>query len=199
MPDKESRRAGPRKRRYRQDARARAAQQTRESILDAAAQCFSIDPYDAVSLRQIAKAASVTVQTVLRIFGSKGGLFEATAARAVEQIGAEREAALDKDPRTAIATICVMYERWGDATHRVFAQEDRVQSIRTVAERGRAYHRRWVRALFGKRLRGPSRERRLAVLVGLLDLESYRRLRAQGLGPRAARDALYDAAVTLLR
>src|SRR3954464_4822688 len=90
------------KRPYRQGARALAAQRTRESILDAAAYCFSIDPYDAVSLEEIANGASVTVQSVLRIFGSKEALFEAAAERAVQQVNVERDAALAKAPRAAI-------------------------------------------------------------------------------------------------
>lgn len=187
------------KRRYRQEARARAAEKTRAAILDAAAARFSADPYDVVSLEQIAAVAAVTVQSVLRIFGSKEALFEAAAARAVAEIGAERQVAVDDDPAQAIALMCRIYERWGDITHRVLAQEERVPSIRAVAERGRAYHRRWVRSLFAGRLRGRSRARRLAVLVSLLELESYRRLRAQGLGARAARDALFDAAMALAR
>jgi AcrR family transcriptional regulator len=199
MSARESHQTGRRKRSYRQGARAQAAQQTRESILDAAAYCFAIDPYDAVSLEEIAAAASVTVQSVLRIFGSKEALFEAAAERAVKQVNAERDAALAKDPRAAIETLCNIYERWGDATHRVIGQEDRVPSIRAVAERGRSYHRQWVRSLFGKRLAGASRTRRLAVLVTLLDLDSYRRLRAQGLGARATQQALYDAAMALCR
>ena len=191
------------KRRYRQGARAEAARRRREAILDGAAQSFSSQPYDAVSLEEIARAGKVTVQSVLRIYGSKEALFEAAAARAVQQIAAERQAALDADPRTAIATLCRIYERWGDATHRVVAQEERVPSIRAVAERGRADHRRWVRALFARRLprrlAAAARKRRLALLVTLLELESYRRLRAQGLGARAAEEALHEAALALLR
>jgi AcrR family transcriptional regulator len=199
MSARDSRRPAARKRPYRQGARAQAALKTREAILDAAADCFSSDPYDAVSLEEIAAAASVTVQSVLRIFGSKEALFEAAAERAMQQVNAERDAALAKDPRTAIETLCNIYERWGDATHRVVGQADRVPSIRAVAERGRAYHRQWVRSLFPKRLGGASRAPRLAVLVTLLDLESYRRLRAQGLGARAPQRALYDAAMALIR
>jgi len=187
------------KRPYRQGARAVAAQQTRAAILDAAARAFAGGAYDAVSLERIAAAASVTVQTVLRLFGSKDGLFEAAAERALAELGAERDAAVDERPRSAIATMCRMYERWGEATHRVLAQEDRVPSIRRVAARGRAHHRRWVRALFAKKLRGAAKQRRLALLTALLELESYRRLRALGLGPRAACDALHEAVVALLR
>ena len=187
------------KRRYRQTARARAAARTREAILDAAAARFARSAYDDVHLEEVAAAASVTVQSVLRIFGSKGRLFEAAAERAVAQLGFDAGAALDGDPRAAIAARCRVYERWGDATHRLLAEADRIAAVRAVAARGRAHHRRWVRALFGRRLAGRSRDRRLAVLVGLLDLESYRRLRAQGLGPRAACDALVDAALALAR
>src|SRR3954467_12074175 len=92
---------GKPKRTYRQGARAEAAQQTRASILGAAARLFSSDPYDAVSLDAIPPAASVAVRSVLRIFGSKEALFETAADLAVRKVNAERDAALDKDPRTA--------------------------------------------------------------------------------------------------
>lgn len=195
----QSRRPGRSKRPYRQSARALAAQKTRDAIVAAAAYCFAKDPYDTVSLETIAAAASSTVQTALRIFGSKEALFEAAAERGVQQVNAERDAALGKDPRVAIATLCRIYERWGDATHRVVVQEDRVPSIRGALERGRAYHRQWVRGLFGRELRGAAGSRRLAVLVTLLDVDCYRKLRAQGLGARATEQALYEAAMALVR
>jgi AcrR family transcriptional regulator len=178
------------KRRYRQGARALAAERTRTSILVAAGLAFSAEPYDEVSLERIAATAGVTVQSVLRIFRSKEALFEAAAQRALQEIRSQEP---ESDPARAVAAMCALYEEWGDATHRLLAQVDRVPAIRAVLERGRAHHLAQVRALFGKHLREP----RLAVIAALLSLESYRHLRSQGLSARAAREALLGAALAL--
>jgi AcrR family transcriptional regulator len=181
------------KRRYRQGARALAAERTRTSILVAAGLAFSVEPYDEVSLERIAATAGVTVQSVLRIFGSKEALFEAAAQRAFQEIVAQLRQEPESDPAKAVADMCAVYEEWGDATHRLQAQVERVPAIRAALERGRAHHLAQVRALFGKRVREP----RLAVIAALLSLESYRHLRGQGLSARAAREALLSAALAL--
>ena len=74
---------GLRQRPYRMRARAQAAQATAQAIIAAARVLFAERPYDQVSLPVIAERAGVTVQTVLRRFGSKEELFAAAAQRAV--------------------------------------------------------------------------------------------------------------------
>ena len=64
---------------YRMVARAEAAEATARAIIAAARRLFSELPYDEVSLPAVAAAAGVTVQTLLRRFGSKDGLFAAAA------------------------------------------------------------------------------------------------------------------------
>jgi AcrR family transcriptional regulator len=56
-----------------------AAKATAEAIIAAARLLFARLPYDEVSLPEVAKQAGVTVQTVLRRFGSKDKLFAAAA------------------------------------------------------------------------------------------------------------------------
>ena len=54
------------KRTYRQRARAQSAEATREKVFAAAETRFGEDPFDRVSLKDIAKSAGVGLQTVIR-------------------------------------------------------------------------------------------------------------------------------------
>jgi len=86
-----------RQRPYRMTARAQAAEATAQAIIAAARVLFAERPYDQVSLPVIAERAGVTVQTVLRRFGSKEELFAAAAHQRSGQIRADREAAPPRD------------------------------------------------------------------------------------------------------
>ena len=99
-----------RQRPYRMRARAQAAEATAQAIIAAARALFAERPYDQVSLPVIAERAGVTVQTVLRRFGSKEELFAAAAAQRSGQIRADREAA----PPGDLTHLVAHYERWGD-------------------------------------------------------------------------------------
>jgi AcrR family transcriptional regulator len=66
---------------YRMVARAEAAAATAERILDAAIEVFWETPGEQFSLDEVARRAGVTVQTVIRRFGGRGGLFAAAAER----------------------------------------------------------------------------------------------------------------------
>ncbi len=69
------------RRSYRSALRHRQAQQTRSSILDAAARHLERDGYSKSSLRLIAESAGVSVETVYATFGSKAALFAALGGR----------------------------------------------------------------------------------------------------------------------
>jgi AcrR family transcriptional regulator len=64
-------------RRYEQRLRADAAEQTRQSILDAVYEQLRREPSKPVSLEQVARMANVARSTVYLIFGSRAGLFDA--------------------------------------------------------------------------------------------------------------------------
>jgi AcrR family transcriptional regulator len=65
---------------------AQAAQATAQAIIAGARTLFAERPYDQVSLPLIAERSGVTVQTVLRRFGSKEDLFAAAAQQRSGQI-----------------------------------------------------------------------------------------------------------------
>ena len=59
--------------------RAAAVEATRERILDAACDAFLASWYDEVTLRGVAVAADVALQTLVNHFGSKEALYGAAA------------------------------------------------------------------------------------------------------------------------
>lgn len=64
-------------RRYEQQLRARAAEDTRRRILDAVYQRLVAVPSEPVSLDTVAKIAGVARSTIYTVFGSRAGLFHA--------------------------------------------------------------------------------------------------------------------------
>jgi AcrR family transcriptional regulator len=163
---------------YRMRARAKAAESTARAIIAAARVSFAERPYDEVSLPVIAERAGVTVQTVLRRFGSKEEVFVAAAQQRSSQIRADREAA----PPGDVAHLVAHYERWGDEQAYLLAQEARVAAIRTITDAGRRYHRNWVTRAYGPalaKLPPATRRRKLAQLTAVTDLVTWRLLRRE--------------------
>jgi AcrR family transcriptional regulator len=174
---------GLRQRPYRMRARAQAAEATAQAIIAAARALFAERPYDQVSLPVIAERAAVTVQTVLRRFGSKEDLFAAAAHQRSAQIRADREAA----PPGDLTHLVAHYERWGDEQAYLLAQEARVATIRAITDAGRRYHRDWVASAYRPalaKLPPATRRRKLAQLTAVTDLATWRLLRRElGLSP----------------
>jgi AcrR family transcriptional regulator len=169
---------GLRRRPYRMGARAQAAQATAQAIIAAARVLFADRPYDQVSLPIIAERAGVTVQTVLRRYGSKEELFATAAQERSGQIRADREAA----PPGDVTHLVAYYERWGDEQAYLLAQEARVAAIRAVTDAGRRYHRDWVTRAYGPalgKLPPATRRRKLAQLTAVTDLATWRLLRRE--------------------
>ncbi len=187
-----------RQRPYRMKARAQAAEATAQAIIAAARVLFAERPYDQVSLPAIAQGAGVTVQTVLRRFGSKEDLFAAAAHQRSGQIRADREAA----PPGDLTHLVAHYERWGDEQVHLLGQEARVAAIRAITDAGRRYHRDWVTRAYGPALATlppATRRRKLAQLTAVTDLATWRLLRRElGLSPdqtTAAIRELVDASL----
>lgn len=184
------------KRPYRMDARAEAARETAERILDAAIAAFLERPTDRLSLAEIASRADTTKQTILRHFGSKDGLFAAAAKRAFAQVEAERGEVEPGDVARAVAVLVAHYERVGDGVVRMLAEEERSPVLAQIAERGRELHASWCERVFAPALArssGVERERRLAQLVAVCDVYTWRLLRrVRGLSRRQAELALVE-------
>lgn len=135
------------KRAYRQSARALAAEATAERIVDAFEAQMQQRWFDEIRLDDVARAADVTTQTVIRRFGSKEGLLEGLQQRISKVVGVRRdvpEGAVD----AAVASLIEDYEEHGDIVMRVLAQEDRFPVCRVVTDVGRREHRKWIAKAF---------------------------------------------------
>ena len=157
-------------RRYRQGARAVAALQTRERILDVAEALFWERDPDDITLEVIAERAGVTVQTVLRRFGSKDDLFQVALEERAGNIAAERKPAAP-DARSAVAALVASYERMGDANWRILRHEDRYPLLHQAMTRARTLHRQWLHSAFEGALPVDpvERERAVDALFTVLD------------------------------
>lgn len=167
---------------YRQGARARAAQETGHRILDAAVALFYERPTDQIPLDEVARRAGVTVQTVLRRFDSKDGLFAAAAARESERVQHHRSAARCDDLDQAVSVLVEHYEQVGEGVLRLLAEEHRTPALAGVVERGRQVHLDWCRTVFAPALgarRGTARARLLAQVVAVCDVQTWHLLRHQ--------------------
>jgi AcrR family transcriptional regulator len=161
-------------------ARADASQATASRVLDVAVELFTDKPYEDVSLEEIAGRSQVTKRTVLRRFGSKEALFLTAMERAGREEMRQREEAPVDDVAGAVANVVAHYERWGPNRLRLLSQEDRIAVVAEDVEIGRRYHWSWVERTFARLiggLTGAPRKRRIAALVAITDVYTWKLLR----------------------
>ena len=158
-------------------ARAQAVEQTRERILDAVVALHLERLSSDISLADMAAAAGVSVQTVLRHFGTRDRLVEAARERAVENVQDERRTE-PGDIAGAVRAVVHHYERVGDGVLMLLAQEGTETFAAEVTSRGRAMHRQWVVDSFGPALpAGRGAEEVVDVLVVATDVYTWKLLR----------------------
>lgn len=184
------------KRAYRMQARAAATEATRLKILDAASAAFDELPVDTITLAAIADRAGVSVQTVLRHFESRDGLFVATLVHLSGQAAGDRDVESGADVEEIVDVLVDHYERFGDKMLRTLSQEDRVPALRVLTDFGRNYHLEWCEKAFApalKGLRGAQRKRRAFQLVALTDIYTWKILRRdRSLTPRQTKLAMVE-------
>lgn len=166
------------RRRYTMTARADAAAATGERIKDAALRSFSETPFNEVTLASVAERAGVTVQTVIRRFGSKEGLFEAVAAREFKRVRHERmvEGSNRVGLASAVHVLVAHYEKDGAMMLRLLAQEARSRALAKLLSEGRMLHEEWVRTNCAEVLVGGESET-LAAAIAATDLYVWKLLR----------------------
>lgn len=161
-------------------ARAQSAARTADRILDATLANYAALPFDALRLEQIATDAGVTVQTVLRRFGSKSALVCALVVREAQRIADTRAGAPPADLAAVVAELVDHYERYGALISKMYAEAPAVDGLPELAQRAREGHTEWcasvLRALAP---RAASDAVRLAQLVVALDATSWRILRLE--------------------
>jgi AcrR family transcriptional regulator len=191
------------KRPYRMGARAEAAAETERRIFTAFRDLVSERPFAQVTLDEVASRAEVTVQTVIRRYGSKDGLIRAVAAAVRAEVQEQRFEAPVGDIPGAIANLVEHYEASGDETFRLLCQEEQVPVLGEVLSNGCALHRDWVARVFApwlEALRGAERARRTAQLVAICDVFTWKLLRRDlGLSRKQTEHAIREMLERVLR
>lgn len=148
--------------RARADATERTRQRVLRAVVDLSRETMSLE----IVLAAVAERAEVSVQTILRHFGSKEGLFDAVEAFAQTEVVQERTAPAG-DVEAIARVLLDHYESAGDWTLAILAQEGRSARARRVTDRGRVLHREWVGTVFAPQLCACAEPDRL-VLTDLL-------------------------------
>jgi AcrR family transcriptional regulator len=160
-------------------ARAEQSDATRRRILDAAMGILfgSLAP---VTLTSTAERAGVSVQTILRAFGSQSALVVAAAEDAWRRVADQRGQAPVGDIAASVKVLFIHYETYGDRLIQARAREGAIPELSAGLNRARADHRRWVARTYRPQLAArpePERERILNALVTLTDVYTWKLLR----------------------
>ena len=165
------------KRSYTMTTRARATEQTRTRILDATADLAGERLVSDISLELVAQRAEVSVQTVLRHFGSRAGVFEQAQRYAESRIAEERRSPVG-DVGAAVHTVVDHYELRGSAVLMMLAQEGTDTLMASVTTSGKRLHRDWVETTFAPHLAAAADPDELTdLLVVATDVYTWKLLR----------------------
>jgi AcrR family transcriptional regulator len=162
---------------YKQVARARARERTRDALLDSATDEFFEGNWLKASLDSLSARAGVTKQTLLRHFGSKDGLLMQAMMRGVAQVRDQRWSAPRGDIAGTVDNLLDHYEDWGERSMRIGAWQQRGPAmLAIISQAARQFHYGWVEYAFGpwlESLDGRARVRHRASLIALCDLQTW--------------------------
>jgi len=180
-------------------ARAEAAEETRRRIIQAAIAVYYSSPGPEITLEQVAERSQVSVQTILRKFGTRAALLEAAGKVAQAEVVEERNAPAG-DIAAAVKALCGHYARRGRSVLCLLAQE--TLSGGPDLSGGREEHRRWVAWVFGPQLGrhpAPAREALIDQLVVATDVYTWKLLCIdRGLNQRLAQDRIRRMVTAIL-
>lgn len=160
-------------------ARADAVQQTHQRIVRAGAEIMWEKASPDITLDDVSERSGVTVQTILRHFGTRDKLLDAIEGVLRQQIVAERHAP-PGDVDAAVQIIFDHYELRGDVVLRLLGQEFWNERIRAGMDGGRQTHREWVERVFGPYMDEypvVEREELIDLLVVATDVYTWKLLR----------------------
>jgi AcrR family transcriptional regulator len=139
---------------YVMTARAESATDTRRRILAAAVAEVWRRRVSEVRLEDVAAGARVTVQTILRIYGSRARLLAAAIDAMRDRIVEQRGSAVPGDVAGTVAALFDHYEDLGDFVIRNLAEEEGSPELRDWLAQGRRVHRLSMERQFGPQLAG---------------------------------------------
>jgi len=162
---------------YDMTKRARSAARTTEAIAEATETLLTDSSLSEITLKEIAEKAGVTVQTVLRHMSSLEGCLLAVAERVFERVKKQRESMEPGNVSVAINNLITHYEKEGKLILNLLAREQSGDALATdLTNRGRAYHREWVRKLLVPAT-AENRTNQIDALVAATDIYIWKLLR----------------------
>ncbi len=167
------------RRSYRGHVQAEVAALTAQRILQAASALYEEQWLDQITLEQVAERAGVTVQTVIRRFGSKEQLVAEVGRNYYQEGKLQRDESPVGDIAAAIENLLAHYETVGKRLLRTLSQEERDPVLHQLMQEGRLAHRQWVERVFAPFLLSldPQRRTRLtAMLVAVTDVSVWKLL-----------------------
>jgi len=187
-----------RKRAYSMELRAAKAEATKTRIRQAAVALHAERLFEDFTLDEIALRAGTTVQTVLRIFGSKEALTVLLMEAASER---QRQYSPPGDIAAAVRALYDDYEAIGDQVIWYLAEELRRPALARHVEIGRQEHRRWVEMVFAPQLQrrsGRARTRLLHALIVATDVYAWKLLRRDLKLERPAAESVVGAMIAAI-
>ncbi|UYM06447.1 TetR/AcrR family transcriptional regulator [Solicola gregarius] len=176
---------------YTMGARAKSAEETRRRIRAAAVLQLKERLRSDIRLDDIAAQAGVTVQTVLRIHGSKAELFRLAFGDVIEEMKDAFGQVSPGDIGAGVRASFDHYEEYGGVVIDSLADEHEPDVAPIVAV-GRERHRDWVETVFAPQLAGvrtPDRTRLIDALVCATDVYTWKLLRRDMARPRDVAEA----------
>ena len=146
-----------------------------QAVLELATEKLTVE----IVLADVAQRSGVTVQTILRHFGSRDGLFDAAVEFGSAEVVAERATPVG-DVTEAVRVIIDHYETRGDWVIALLGQEGSDERIRGITMPGKQLHRDWVESVFGPELAdhaGPKDRVVTDLLVVATDVYTWKLLR----------------------
>lgn len=181
--------------------RAAAVEATTQQVLRATSDLFWEKLTPQITLADVAERAGVTVQTILRHFGSREKVLAAAEVFARAEIREERQAPAG-DISAAVRVIFDHYELRGDRVLRLLAQEFWDEHIREINQGGRETHRAWVEEVFAPQLAahaGTEQEALVDLLVVATDVYTWKLLRRDcGLDRTVAEERVRNLIASIL-
>lgn len=180
------------KRAYDMTARTAKTEATKQRICDVTVQLYAEREIEDFTLEDVAERADTTVQTVLRIFGSKDELVYAALER-MSSAGVPLRLTPPGDVAAAVHAIYDLYEGVGDLVIRRLADQHRRPHFQPMLAEGRLQHRRWLQHVFAPQLereRGPARMQLFNALIAATDVATWNVLRRDTGLSRAAAEAV---------
>lgn len=132
--------------------RAESAAQTTKDIIRVIGELWLNYSIHEITLEMISEKAGVTVRTILRKYGSKEKLFEASVRTDAAGIIAIKDEAKAGNIKQAVSVLMKEYEYVGSAVIRTLAVENELPLAAKILKKGREEHTKWCARIFAAHL-----------------------------------------------